>query len=239
MSKEMILAGSLSILLLTRAALGCSMIVIPISQFDSAEYIFTGKVVGFTGPQKLKYVAGESWGVLVKAAESVHSPKTPTSYFEVFPADLDADCSSQGRSKERVSGDYPLGSQVLVIAKEAKFDAGNSGNVKLVITPASNSILSTIGVHEDPFLATSVYDYRTRPEAQTVLPVFEMRKDLLRLSRASSEAEKEEVLRRLVYFPPRFFMDYKKIVELHLQDKAITTQLIAEREAWKQRLTSR
>ena len=238
MSKEIKLAGCLFILVLTRVGFGCSMILMPITQFDSEEYILTGKVVGFVGPQKLKYVTGDAWGLLVEAAEKVHSPKTPTRYFEVFPFEIESDCSSQGRSKERLSRDYPLGSKVFVIAKESKFDASSDGNVRLVISPFGNGLLSTIGLQEEQVSATSVYDYRAYIEAQKALPIFELRKELLRLRQVSSEEEKEKVLRRLVYFPQKFLLDYKEIVELHLKDKGIAAQLIAEREAWKRRLTS-
>ena len=66
MSKEIKLAGCLFILVLTRVGFGCSMILRPITQFDSDEYILTGKVVGFVGPQKLKYAEGAAWGVLTR-----------------------------------------------------------------------------------------------------------------------------------------------------------------------------
>jgi hypothetical protein len=122
--------------------------------------------------------------------------------------------------------------------KESKFDAANDGNVRLLISPFGNGLLSTIGLQEEQVLATSVYDYRAYTEAQKAQPIFELRKELLRL-RQVSEEEKEKVLRRLVYFPQKFLMDYKEIVELHLKDKGIAAQLIAEREAWKRRLTSR
>ena len=235
MRKEVKVGGCLLMLLVARIALGCTMHRTPVTQFDSEEYVLAGEVVGFIGPQNLKGVDGEAWGVLVKADASVNSPKTPH-LFEVFEFQLMADCSLLGMSYERLSNEYRLGAKVLVIAKESKFDVPGPGNVRLVIAPATNGLLSPIGSLEDQFSPTSVYDYRAHTKAPVVRHIFEIRKDLLRLREATSEEEKEGVLRRLVYFPDTRFLEFEEIVRLHLKNKRVGAQLIAQREAWKRQL---
>jgi hypothetical protein len=210
----------------------------PVTKFDPLEYVFTGEVVRYIGPARPKYVLGEAWGVLIKARQSVHSPKIPTGYFEVYSFDLAADCSSLGRSKKLLSEEYPLGSIVFVIAKESKIDPAGDNNVRLTIIPASNDLLARTEAQESLSSGTSVYDYRAYGEAQTVLPLFELRRDLMRLKDASSDEERVEVLMRLVYFPQKFTIDYEKIVELHLNDKATAARLKMQREEWTRRPTN-
>jgi len=211
----------------------------PITEFDPDEYIFIGKVVGFVGPQKLKYVTGDAWGVLVEASEIVNSPRRAARYFEVFPLQNESDCSLIGKSREMLAQGFSIGSKVFVIAKESRFDPAPGGNLRLVISPFDQRLISRTEAEEDSVLATSIYDFRAHTNTRGALAIFEMRKELLRLRKASSEHEKEVVLRRLAYFPDQFVIDYKAIVELHLKDKVVIAQLIAEREAWKLRLKSR
>jgi len=211
----------------------------PITEFDSDEYIFIGKVVGFVGPQKLKYVAGDAWGVLVEPSETVNSPRRAANYFEVFPLQNESDCSLIGTSQQMLAQGYSIGSKVLVIAKESKFDPAPGGNLRLEISPFGQRLIARTEAKEDSISATSIYDFRAHTDTRGALARFEMRKELLRLRKASSEHEKEVVLRRLAYFPAQFVIDYNAIVELNLKNKVVTTQLIAEREAWKLRLKSR
>src|SRR5215217_2446944 len=81
---------------LTNTVSGCSLMIRPITRFDPSEYIFTGEVLGYVGPQQSKHVVGDAWGLLVSLGGSVHLPKTPAGHFEVFPYGLGADCSILG-----------------------------------------------------------------------------------------------------------------------------------------------
>ena len=87
---------------------------------DPAEYIFTGEVIDFVGPFESKKFRVKAWGLKVKVDETIYLPKAPAGYFEVFPYELWADCSTAGASKEELEKYYPVGSRVKVIAKEAK-----------------------------------------------------------------------------------------------------------------------
>ena len=224
---------------LTAVASGCSLAIRPVTKFDPDEYIFTGEVIGYVGPQRSEHIVGDAWGLLVSLGGGVHLPKTPAGYFEVFPYGLGADCSTLGRPRDELAGRYPVGSKVKVIARESKLDVPGDGNIRLVDSPGGNGLIMKAGEEEAGVPPESVYDYGRHGQDNTAAPLFELRKDLLRLREAQTEEGKVAVLLRLMYFPPRSLFDYAQVVELHLADKGAGARLIAEREAWLRRLTTR
>ena len=229
--------GLFLFLLLTQKSLGCTLInTKSATQFDPSEYIFSGEVVGYVGPVRPRYVAGEAWGLLIKAGGSVHLPKTPVGHFEVFRYFRQDDCSLSGASKEQLMQLYPAGSKLLVIARESKVEAATSEtNLRLVIDSATGELLWKMPNHESDISPASEYDYRTSQEKESGRPVFELRKDLLRLNEARSESEKLAILERLVYYPPWLLIDYRTIAELHVKDRRSIGHLIKERERWTRR----
>ena len=68
-------------------------------------------------------------------------------------------------------------------------------------------------------------------EAPSVDLTLELRKDLLRLRQAESEGERAAILGRLFYYPGK--IDYGRIVENHLSDKATSDALKKKREEWE------
>ena len=226
-------------LCLTAVASGCSIVIRPVTKFDPSEYIFTGEVIGYVGPQQSEHISGDAWGLLVSLGGSVHLPKTPAGYFEVFSYGLGADCSVLGTPRDELVRRYPVGSKVKVIAQESKLDVPGDGNIRLVDSPGSNGLIMKAGEGEAGVPLESVYDYSRHNKDNTATPLFELRKDLLRLREEQTEEGKVAVLKRLMYFPPRSLFDFAQVVELHMADKRAGAQLIAEREAWLRRLTTR
>ncbi len=64
------------------------------------------------------------------------------------------------------------------------------------------------------------------------MPDFELRKDLLRLSKTRSEARRIAILERLVYYPP-LIIDYSAIVKNHIRNRRVIRVLKEKREDWK------
>ena len=224
---------------LTKVASGCSLVIQPVTKFDPSEYVFAGEVVGYVGPQQSKHVVGDAWGLLISLGGSVHLPKTPAGYFEVFPYGLGADCSTLGTPRDELAERYPVGSKVKVIARESKLDVPGDGNLRLVDSAGGSGFIMKVGEGEAGVSMESAYDYRRHSKDNDATPLFELRKDLLRLRDAQTEEDKLAVLKRLMYFPPRSLFNYSQVVETHLADKEAGARLVTEREAWLRRLTTR
>jgi hypothetical protein len=197
---------------------GCSLAIAPISQFDTEQYVFIGEVVDVVGPFKseAKKANGEAWGLRVKVGDKVYLPLSPANYFEVFPYHLTPWCGLRGWSREELLKYYPVGSQIRVVAKESTLLESKipEGNIWLETSIYNRG---SIARNTEPDLITSaesVYDYGKYADRQRTsadddplfdsnyyLPDFELRKDMLRLREAASEAERISILKRLLSFP--------------------------------------
>lgn len=247
--------GALSCLLLFTPSLGCSLAVTPITKFEPTEFVFTGKVIGFVGPIEAKEFRSSAWGLQIKVVEGVQLPAAPADHFEVFPFELGADCSMMGTSKEELAKYYPIGAAVKVIGTEAKLLPAKvePGNIRLEILPGSWSEISRNYDEDGKELANahSIFDYKSfrqispaayfapfMPflEAKAALPGFELRKDLLRLSNAKSEAERIRVLERLIYYPACCDgFSYDGVAETYIKNLKLVKALSGKREAWVNR----
>jgi hypothetical protein len=143
----------------------CSLAILPLRDFDKSEFIFVGKVVDYTLPANGKDLRRPAVGLIVKVANSVYLPTTPTKHFEVFSFDLYADCSLAGQTAETLQINFPIGAEVLVVAKEAKHIARSTepGVVRLEERPGE---LGAIVVNRDrlgkPLSDTSSdFEYRS------------------------------------------------------------------------------
>jgi len=72
-------------------------------------------------------------------------------------------------------------------------------------------------------------------DAHGVLPEFELRKDLLRLRKATSEAERVKILERLLYYPECCDLDFLKIAKDYVKNLETLKALNDRREAWDNR----
>lgn len=216
-------------LLFTNYAFGCSLYIAPVSDFDTAHYIFIGEIVKII--KNVEYesqgVKDEAVGFKVKVSENIYSPKQAI-YFEVFPLHLTASCGLRSDPKKLLD-QFSVGSQVRVVAKETTVFKNNPGENSIVRLDTSiynrgsfskNDVSANLQTS-----AKSVYDYsgfapkqrKTAADDALVasnynLPEFELRKDLLRLKESKSEDEKLKIVERLVFYPHIYRLDYLWLV---------------------------
>lgn len=152
---------------LCQNSLGCTLAAKSLSKFDESEYVFIGKVVGYTDvvtfdenrannsvePMSATNMVHsdkkprETVGLIVKIVENVYLPKVPVEHFEIFPYDLMADCSIGGKSIDDLKRLFPTDAEIRVIAKESEFipKATNKGTIRLEERPSEpNSIAINI-----------------------------------------------------------------------------------------------
>jgi hypothetical protein len=251
---KLLLFPLLILLLQSNVSIGCSLGIPPLRGFDRNEYIFMGEVVGIVGSFESSKFRERAWGLRIRIDDTVYLPRTPANYFEVIPYELWADCSTAGTSEEKLIREFPIGSKVKVIAKEAKLlpSGLGGGNIRLEILPGSLGNISR-NYYEDgrPMTSSqSVFDYqayrRTMPsdytesfmpflDAQVLLPEFELRKDLLRLKNARTEGEKVSILQRLIFYPECCDFDFHRITRNHIRNRRVRGSLIKRREEWNNR----
>jgi len=205
---------------------GCILAGKSATSFDSNEYVFIGRVVGYTDavPYDHKKANGSvdpvsftsmrsqpktdhvNYGLVIEATESVHLP-TKTNKFEVFEYWLRADCLITGVSKNHFPNKFPIGSEVRVISRSAEFVVGSSsGNVRLEnkLDEDHSVAINTLKDGTRATSASSIFDYSTHTYVdgrdsidKYLLPAFELRKDLLRLSKAKTERDRHSILDRI------------------------------------------
>jgi hypothetical protein len=231
---------------------GCTLGLQPVRDFDRNEYIFIGEVIGLAGPFASHKFKPQAWGLKIKVDDPIYLPKTPASYFEIVPFESWSDCTTKGIEREDLIHDFPIGSKVKVIARAAKLLPGklDDGNIRLEITSGS---LGSISRNDDAgrsmTSSQSVFDYKAYRGitvsdwdsnnplhyAHSVLPEFELRKDLLRLRNAGDEAQRTMILERLVYYPDCCDLDFHRILKKYTKNRKVRDSLIERREKWDNR----
>lgn len=202
-----------------QTGLSCSLATTPISRFSESEFIFIGKITGYTGPVRSKDKKFEAHGIVVSVKESINLPEIPKSNFEVFPISLWADCSLGGLTSSDLLKSFPVGAEVRVIATKADILPQNEdgSNVRLEELPGG---LSSIAINTDKngnsvTSVNSLFDYGRHFESKdrgslynSYLASFEFRKDLHRLKRSTTQKERDAILTRLGNVPYVDDMDY-------------------------------
>ncbi len=234
-------------------AFGCAVITVPsLDRLDPSEYIFIGKVKGSIGPQRSDKFHGEAWSLQVEPVGTLNMPKSPSSYFVVTPFDLASDCKDQGVSKEKLLTSFPIGSEVRIVAKEARYAPRTDaqGNIRLEVLPDNlGSVARNFSsLKRQITTVSSVFDYQSyvyqspcgvseakRPdyESNAKLPEFEFRKELFRLRSAKTENAKLDILTRMVHFPSSD-NDYFDLIAGSLIDMEKVASIRSERELSRQ-----
>ena len=240
---------AVTLILSAQHVLGCKMSLPPLS-FDTDHYVFTGEVVEIIENVKYNLDGNEAdaVGLKIKVSNNIYSPKEAV-YFEVFPFRSTPWCALKSDA-ERVREQFPVGSQVRVVAKEAtilrKYSA-ESSIVQLQVSGRDRSSIARNDLSDE--LRTSAktfYDYssfrersRTTPaedvlvDSNHYLPEFELRKDLLRLKEAKSEDERTRILERLVFYSNA---NLPNIAQTYLKDQVKLVTLV---EKWKEQRQKR
>ena len=174
---------------------GCDLIVKPPIDVDPEEFVFIGTVIELAespgqGPEKEPNVS-----VRVRVRESILRPQwaKPSEKYVVHPYAVGIDCAKNHKSKQWILKDYKPGTEVWVIAR--KLDSGS--DIDLEVWECDGAYMMPNS--KPPTSARAVSDYRKIKDS--VLPEFELRKDLLRLRRSSNDREREKILMRLAFYP--------------------------------------
>lgn len=183
---------------------GCTLAGKSLGDFDAKEYIFIGEVVGYTNPIKSPKLRDEATGLIVKIKESIYLPKNPKNYLEVFPIQLWADCSEGGKAIDELKKEFPINSEVRVIAKEAMILPNlTEGNIRLEDRPEELGSITLQTDETKKFMSSrdKTFAYKAfkmliedNTEIYSNLPDFEIRKELLRLKMSKSKVEQNEIL---------------------------------------------
>jgi hypothetical protein len=224
----------------------------PISGFDREHYIFIGEVVEVIESVNFKSrgVKSDAVGLKIKVSENIYLPKL-ASYYEVFPLRLTSWCGLMSETKE-VREHYPVGSQVRVVAKEATTfkDEPVSSAIRLETSIYNKGSISRNDLSAKlKTSAKTIFDYenfsyktfasnqyptavaeRIDAASNNFLPEFELRKDLFRLQKVKSEAEKIKILERLVFYPDVDDVSFLNFVG-YLQDQDKQLSLAKQWEA--------
>jgi hypothetical protein len=208
----------------------CTLVTKPIGKLDETEYVFIGEVAGYTEPVESAKLKSGAYGLIVKVKEQVFLPKTPKTHFEVFPIELWSDCSESGTQIGNLKKHFPLYAEIRVIAKEAGILPNNlaDGNIRLEVRPGESSsiVLNYNKKGQRLTSADSVYDYkafdyeRAESGSETGLPNFEVRKDLLRLSRAKNHEEVTKILDKFIYAAPFSDISFSEVLKNYILNEA-------------------
>lgn len=225
------LAVYLTFVLGLNCAYGCSFSKKSTEKFDPDEFIFMGTVIGYTGPAEfdggkangsISHISGTflnqseklvfiTYGLVVKPTESVYMPFR-SELFEIFEYSLRADCLVQGVSETELRDRFPLNAEVRVISKKATL-VGKPNDFRIVrlenrLTEDGSTALNFDRNGNRMTSADSIFDYKTYSYdmnrdsySKYLLPIFEVRKDLLRLSRLTDQNLKNQILDRIFYAP--------------------------------------
>lgn len=246
--KKLLFTIFLSLTFASKFAYGCSLMPTPLTDFDQSEYIFIGDVVGYTNPlkfnRKQNYTDSEldyelkfsqANGLIVKVKEFINLPKTPKTHFEVIPFNVGSICETLGYTKLELEKYYPKGTEILVIANEAKIFSYKleNGNFRLeerkarsIVTP--NADKSNV----KRFVIKRIYDYQKNSQPKEMatddyyISRFEMRKDLLRLKNAATQKERDEIINRILYsYKSYYFVDLYSVFKKYVLSSAEAEEL--------------
>ena len=195
------------------AVFACQVAAYKPSKFDPTEYVFIGEVTGFTEsidfernkPPYSDLLHDESLkrtnGLMVKVSDVVFVPSEQLE-FEVFVYGIGSGCELLGRTLERLQSDFPIGSEVIVVASEALQipKISRNGGKRLEVY-FSRGVFET---NISKITLNSIFDFsKVVPKKEEwsnrfTLGSFEVRKEMFRLEKAINEKEKSAILRRLL-----------------------------------------
>lgn len=243
----------------------CTFIIPPLTRFNAQEFIFTGRVTGFTtapftytalvdDPTTKTLMVVEkdtvAWGVMVEPLEALNLP-TPHNLYEVYPLGVDPMCESVPFSEEAVKK-LQVGAKVVMFAWEGKLDK-HRDTVQLIVSwdlLAEQAIPFASWPDEiaaqDDFVEQTraavervITERKSRDEAYEWLHrlpearrAYEMRRDLLRLEKATTEQDKVRILAKMRSYYGRYFFQsfeepclYRYLVKEHIEEEQSLAQL--------------
>jgi len=187
------------------SALACTIVTEPYSSFDRAEYVFYGEVTGYASskqlcPENPLAPCDASWGLVLRVVKPVHLPSPNVKEVELYSFGMESDCSRTILDESWIHK-VPIGTLMAVAAKELPQSQSGSPRDRIAL---DNDRLRSVAVRlpaesNISELARSRFDYSCYwDSANHPIRDFEIRKDMLRLESAKSEADVLEILFRLV-----------------------------------------
>lgn len=190
------------------------------TKFDKNEYVFTAEVIDIVGPLQDNNITGDAYGILVKVKEIVYLPDSSTDSFEVYPYSYTPACTPEGLPKEWLLPRYPKGLEVNVVASKSCFS--KAGGKRIMLDAPETSGYGVMGVVSDSVINT------LGALNKHIHLCFYLRKDLLKLERASSDYEKAAILRNYMgngNYSERWF---SKMTNIYITSESLRTNLTNE-----------
>jgi hypothetical protein len=198
------------------------LITIPPIQVDPEELVFIGTVTELTELPGQELEGKPLVGVGVRVRESILRPRwaKPSEEYVVHLFHLGADCTKNRADKQWILEEYTPGTEVWVIAR--KLDSGS--DIDLEVWEGDGTYMMPNS--KPPTSARAVSDYRKIKDS--VLPELELRKDLLRLRKASSDREREKILKRLAFYQGyRWYEErFLALLNANLKDKKSIERMV-------------
>jgi hypothetical protein len=216
------------------SALACTIATEPYSSFDPAEYVFYGEVTGYTSSQRhcaegSLRVCETSWGLVLRILEPIHLPSRDVREVELYSFGLESDCSRIVVS-ESEARQTPIGALMAVVAKELEESQPRPGRDRIALENWVGSVAFRMPAESRlSELARARFDYSSfDPAPAQDIRNFELRRDMLRLQNARSEAAVLEVLFRLLEWgldPEEQDSAVRRIARKHLKSSSGRKQL--------------
>jgi len=234
------------LLFLTGEAVACQLTMpARLAAFDDSLFVLTGTVQEIVGPIVSDNVTGEAFALRVRVTENLHSPQPGAAVVDVFQYNLGAGCDAIGMSRSDLAVRFPPGTAVRVVARAArKVPPARSGApLRLEAGPYNAHALVTPIYPEEPLSASlaGVYDFAVAIDVDRFERIdarrfdwlwydgvvqFEAIKEVLRLERAGTEAERVAILDRAQHNPATRTLDFAGLVRRFVEDPAVAARLI-------------
>lgn len=194
--------------------LACSRVAHIPYRFDPQEFVFIGTVIGHSEPVEFDRYRREmadlpllsslkqGSGLVVAVTDKVFLPNQEPE-FELFYYGLGSMCETIGIERSRLQKEFPIGTKLVVVAREASQVSAKSQN-GLRRLETGPGLIAKYDSFFPNASSTSFYDF-SRPYKDNdkwyyhySQMVFEIRKELVRLHQASNNRERDEILKRLM-----------------------------------------
>jgi hypothetical protein len=240
----LLLSGALS----PRIERSCTLVIAPLTRFEFEEFVFVASVRGYLEDKDIPGVDGQASALIVEVTDTVYFP-SDRQFATLYPFGYNAMCGRTGFQKSELGRRYPVGSYLYIVARHLDIlSTSTKDSLILETRMIAGTLLTRISdklAYSDSKTELNYERYRKKTSGileklkdsdpyrlyETIqtyeyLPYFEIRKDLLRLHRADSEAKRISILTRLarsrLYAP----IPLKEMIINYISDEKEKNKLI-------------
>ncbi|MBK9099076.1 MAG: hypothetical protein IPM14_13335 [bacterium] len=241
--------------LMNKSIFPCSIIYVPPVKFDSTEYIFIGKIMDYTGNIYSDSLHRSFQGLIVEIIESVYLPDTIYRKIKIVPYELGAACELTTWDEKSFKQLYPVGMELRIVGKKSVFIKNDIEADFIILDISPRNMFRLSKNFKEPAILfsskKSIYDYRyacidsnksflkkltlyNSKESENLRLSyqeqyhFELRKDFYRLSVASSDVDKAEIIKRLFSFSSYSKKDFLEIINGNIKSDVIKQEMILQ-----------